>query len=121
MANETEGYVAADLATLFDQAMQQAVIRSLANINSNNNNHKDTEMSVIMNGRDDKSLVLDDNTAPHSLQLIMVDFTKAMESYTPSSLRGVKLATASSVAWSDIGGRYGKYYSDIDDNIYMID
>ncbi|KAI8057166.1 P-loop containing nucleoside triphosphate hydrolase protein [Syncephalis plumigaleata] len=106
VANETEGYVAADLATLIDQAMQQAVIRSLSSIsNSNNsNNSKDTDVPTgMMNGRDEK-LLLNDSTELHSLQLTMADFTKAMESYTPSSLRGVKLATASSVAWSDIGG-----------------
>ncbi|RKP24914.1 P-loop containing nucleoside triphosphate hydrolase protein, partial [Syncephalis pseudoplumigaleata] len=82
VASETEGYVAADLATLLDQAMQQAMIRSLT--------------------RKDTPLV--DGVDAAVLQLTTADFATAMAHYTPSSLRGVKLAASSSVAWSDIGG-----------------
>jgi peroxin-1 len=73
VANQTEGYVAADLVTLVEHAVRQAVIRTIA-------------------------------SGGKSVQLTMDDFTTAINDYTPSALRGVKLAE-STVAWSDIGGK----------------
>ncbi|RKP05381.1 P-loop containing nucleoside triphosphate hydrolase protein [Thamnocephalis sphaerospora] len=81
IANETEGYVAADLSTLLDHAIRQAVIRSLSH---------ERRHTTDAQGRP-------------AVRLSMTDFTAAIADYTPSSLRGVKLAE-SSVAWSDIGG-----------------
>ncbi|KAI9592090.1 P-loop containing nucleoside triphosphate hydrolase protein [Syncephalis fuscata] len=119
VASETEGYVASDLATLLDQAMQQAVIRSLSTTQSvtpNNTNQLETTSSSDKTTNEslqkdeqqqqqqETTTIIGDTSETNSLQLTMTDFTTAMANYTPSSLRGVKLATVSSVAWSDIGG-----------------
>lgn len=73
MVAETEGYLSNDLKTLCDRVYHETLFNS-------------------------KHEILDDKVSASKQ-----DFDKALEGYTPSNLRGVKLEK-SSINWSDIGG-----------------
>lgn len=73
MVAETEGYLPNDLKTLCDRVYHEALFNQA------------------------------DNLLENQLVASKKDFEKALEGYTPSNLRGVKLQK-SSINWSDIGG-----------------
>lgn len=73
MVAETEGYLPNDLKTLSDRVYHECLFNSTNTIT--NNEVRSTKQ----------------------------DFEKALEGYTPSNLRGVKLQK-SSINWSDVGG-----------------
>lgn len=73
MVAETEGYLPNDLKTLCDRIYHESLFNSTNNILDN----------AVVSSKD--------------------DFEKALQGYTPSTLRGVKLQK-STIKWSDIGG-----------------
>ncbi|KAI9021917.1 P-loop containing nucleoside triphosphate hydrolase protein [Hyaloraphidium curvatum] len=81
ICSSTEGYLASDLRTLVERALQAATMRQLLQLS--NSTVEELEAGQLM--------------------LQQEDFRAAQEGYVPSSLRGVKLQT-SDVSWSDIGG-----------------
>lgn len=82
VAGTTEGYNPGDLWTLTERANHQSILKSLAKVEDS-----DT----------------DNNNNNNTISIAQEDFDKAMEDFTPASLRGVKLQQ-SSVSWKDIGG-----------------
>ncbi|KAL7752309.1 Peroxisome biosynthesis protein pex1 [Sorochytrium milnesiophthora] len=74
VAGETEGYAAADLRALMQRAHQEAIIRTLS------------------------------SNPLHAAKVSQVDLDKALSTFTPQALQGVKLEKGSKVRWSDIGG-----------------
>lgn len=81
ICSSTEGYLASDLKTLVERALQAATMRQLVELSG-------SSAAEVEGGQ---------------LTLTQEDFKSAQDGYVPSSLRGVKLQS-SDVSWSDIGG-----------------
>lgn len=81
ICSSTEGYLASDLKTLVERALQAATMRQIMELSSQSASNLDvTKLTVTQE-----------------------DFRSAQDGYVPSSLRGVKLQS-SDVSWTDIGG-----------------
>lgn len=81
ICSTTEGYLASDLKTLVERALQAATMRQLLELSN-------ATVTDVEAGQ---------------LTLSQEDFKAAQDGYVPSSLRGVKLQS-SDVSWADIGG-----------------
>jgi len=84
VAAKAEGYAPADLDTLTERALHCAMQRCIGMVSSG---------AVVEESLDDDGVKV----------LTQDDFMKALDGYTPASLRGVALAK-STVNWSDVGG-----------------
>ncbi|KAJ3293122.1 Peroxisome biosynthesis protein pex1 [Borealophlyctis nickersoniae] len=88
IARETEGYLAADLKTLVQRAVQESAMRIMRE-------------TMGKSGSFEEKAKGDDN--PLVAGITQEDFVVARDGYVPSSLRAVKLQS-SEVSWDDIGG-----------------